>query len=137
VNPVPEKQKRMTKQKKVVHDILLSTTSHPTADWIYQRARQEVPDISLGTVYRNLQVLLEEHKIRELNYGKGQSRFDANPSLHYHFVCEQCGQIMDFPEEAPLLQQQLLAWAPGLIKDCRLECYGVCRRCLKSGEVAE
>jgi len=125
-----EKQKRMTKQKKVVYEILSSTKSHPTADWIYQQARQEVPYISLGTVYRNLQVLLEEDKICELNYGKGQSRFDANAMPHYHFVCENCGHVLDFPLDAPAVPQNLLDYAPGQIHRYRLECYGICSACL-------
>lgn len=126
-----EKQKRMTRQKRVVYEVLASTKSHPTADWIYQQARQEVPDISLGTVYRNLQVLLSERKICELNYGKGQSRFDANPRLHYHFVCEECGLVLDFPDNAPPVPDSLLALAPGQVGQYRLECYGVCRECLQ------
>jgi len=82
------KRKRMTRQKQVVYDVLCSTKSHPTAEWIYSEARKQIPNIGLGTIYRNLQVLLEEGKIRELNYGKSQSRFDGDPSPHYHFVCE-------------------------------------------------
>lgn len=132
-----EKQKRMTKQKRVVFEVLASTKSHPTADWIYQQARREVPDISLGTIYRNLQVLLSEQKIRELNYGKGQSRFDANPMPHHHFVCEQCGQVIDFPMGAPPVSPQLLALAPGHVQGYRLECYGLCRDCLESVEIAK
>ncbi|MCL1816983.1 MAG: transcriptional repressor [Clostridiales bacterium] len=125
-----EKQKRVTKQKCVVYEVLASTKSHPTADWIYQQARQAVPDISLGTVYRNLQVLLAEQKICELNYGKGQSRFDANINPHYHFVCEQCGKIIDFPESALPIPQQLLAQAPGQVNSYRMECYGLCSDCI-------
>lgn len=121
----------MTKQKRVVYEVLASTTSHPTADWIYQRARREVADISLGTVYRNLQVLLAEQKICELNYGKGQSRFDANPQPHYHFVCEECGQVLDFLDQAPPVPAELLARAPGQVNGYRLECYGICRECLQ------
>lgn len=124
------KQKRMTRQKRVVYDVLCSTTSHPTADWIYAESRKQIPDISLGTIYRNLQVLMEEGKIQELNYGKGQSRFDGNPAPHYHFVCERCGQVLDFSESAVLVDQAVLDAAPGMVKTHRLECYGVCRDCL-------
>jgi len=124
------KQKRMTRQKRVVFDVLCSTTSHPTADWIYAESRKQIPDISLGTIYRNLQVLLDEGKIQELNYGKGQSRFDGNPALHYHFVCECCGRILDFPGDVSQLDAAVLDAAPGLVKSHRLECYGVCNDCL-------
>lgn len=129
------KQKRMTRQKRVVYEVLCATTSHPTADWIYTEARREIPDISLGTIYRNLQVLLEEGKIQELNYGKGQSRFDGNPIAHYHFVCEHCGQVLDFPQDTPLVDQQVLDAAPGTVRTHRLECYGICEHCLSQQSV--
>lgn len=126
----------MTRQKKVVYEVLASTKSHPTADWIYQQARQELPDISLGTVYRNLQVLLAEEKICELNYGKGQSRFDANPLPHYHFVCEVCGQVLDFSSTVATVPEEVLAQAPGQVNGYRLECYGVCCECLEKNAKA-
>jgi len=129
-----EKQKRMTKQKKVIYEILTATTNHPSADWIYQQARQEVPYISLGTVYRNLQVLLEEGKICELNYGKGQSRFEANQSPHYHFVCVNCGNVHDFPVEAQSMPQHIAQHAPGQVHHYRLECYGLCGECLEKAK---
>ncbi|NLF79765.1 MAG: transcriptional repressor [Clostridia bacterium] len=124
------KQKRMTRQKAVVHEVLQSTTSHPTADWIYREARKQIPGISLGTVYRNLQALLEEGQIMELNYGKGQSRFDGNAEQHYHFVCEKCGKVYDFAMDSPTISQEVLDAAPGLVKDYRFECYGICKDCL-------
>ena len=92
---VLDKQKRMTKQKKLILDILSSSGCHPTAEWIYQEARKVLPDISLGTVYRNLRSLKEEGKIQELNYGKAFSRFDYNPGRHCHFICDICGQVFD------------------------------------------
>lgn len=128
------KQKRMTRQKKVIYEVLCSTTCHPTADWIYSEARKAIPDISLGTVYRNLQVLLEDKRIQELNYGKGQSRFDGNPKPHYHFVCERCARVLDFDLDDELVQPTVLNQAPGLVKSHRLECYGICQDCLAGGE---
>lgn len=124
------KRKRMTRQKAVVYEVLRSTTSHPTADWIYREARKQIPGISLGTVYRNLQVLLADDQIMELNYGKGQSRFDGNPEQHYHFVCEKCGNVYDFAMNSPEISQEVLDAAPGQVKGYRFECYGVCKNCL-------
>jgi len=126
------KRKRMTRQKQVVYDVLCSTKSHPTAEWIYSEARKQIPNIGLGTIYRNLQVLLEEGKIRELNYGKSQSRFDGDPSPHYHFVCEKCGRVMDFDSDVMPVPEEVLMHAPGQVKYHRLECYGICEECLAS-----
>jgi len=125
-----DKQKRSTKQKRVIYEILANTDSHPTADWIYEQARQQIPTISLGTIYRNLQLMADENKILELNYGKGQSRFDGNPQPHYHFVCEKCGRVWDFSPAVTGLTKMIIDAAPGKITSHRLECYGVCLDCL-------
>ena len=126
------KEKRMTKQRRVIKEILCSTKSHPTAEAIYVEARKRLPDISLGTVYRNLQVLLEENAIMELNYGKGFSRFDGNVMPHYHFVCQDCGRVYDV--EAPVCTEILDIAAnkiPGQVYLHRLEFYGRCQHCLE------
>ncbi len=87
-------KRRNTYQRQVIYEILKSTDIHPTADWIYERARELIPNISLGTVYRNLKILKEEGLILELTDGK-QSRFDGRIDSHYHFKCEKCGSIYD------------------------------------------
>jgi len=87
-------KRRNTQQRKVILDILRSTDIHPTADWIYERARQVIPNISLGTVYRNLKILKDEGLIIELNDGK-QSRFDGRVDQHFHFKCVSCNSIYD------------------------------------------
>src|SRR5512136_1321888 len=86
---------RMTKQKRVILEVLKNTKSHPTADWVYDKVKKKIPNISLGTVYRNLNILKSQGEILELCYGKGFSRFDGNSSQHYHFTCEHCGRILD------------------------------------------
>lgn len=128
--PVIAKQKRMTKQKALIWQILSQTKSHPTAEWVYAEARKIMPNISLGTVYRNLQLLVADGLAQELSYGKNVSHFDANAGMHYHFVCEKCGRVYDI--EMPLKKS---IFSPG--EDCgcgkvhhyRLEFYGVCHHC--------
>ena len=88
------KKRRNTQQRKVILDILKSTNIHPTADWIYEKAREKIPNISLGTVYRNLKILRDEGLILELNDGK-QSRFDGRVDKHFHFRCNICNAIYD------------------------------------------
>ena len=129
---VSGKQKRMTKQKTLIWHILAGTKSHPTADWIYGEARKEMPNISLGTVYRNLQLLVSDGIAQELNYGKGVSRFDANIEPHYHFVCTHCGKIEDIPVS---VREDVMSYAKSYINgevSCyRLEYYGICNQCCK------
>lgn len=123
---------RMTKQRRVILDVLRSTDKHPTADWIYDKVRNVMPRISLGTVYRNLRVLKETGEILELNYGSTYSRFDGNPRLHYHFVCSNCGQVFDVPLP-PLdsIDRQVTETLDAEVDFHRLEFYGKCRFCMK------
>jgi Fur family ferric uptake transcriptional regulator/Fur family peroxide stress response transcriptional regulator len=121
---------RMTRQKKLIADILKGTASHPTADWIYEQARKEMTDISLGTVYRNLRVLVETGEVMELNYGNTFRRFDGNPENHYHFVCECCNCVHDI--DLPLqtnLNQKIAELGHGQVMHHRLEFYGTCPKC--------
>ncbi|WP_456400448.1 Fur family transcriptional regulator [Persephonella sp.] len=87
-------KRRNTYQRKIILDILRDTDIHPTADWIYEQARKKIPNISLGTVYRNLKILKENGQIIEINDGK-QSRFDGRIDEHYHFKCVSCDRIID------------------------------------------
>lgn len=123
------KTTRMTRQKKIILSILKSTKSHPPADWVYEQARKKLPEISLGTVYRNLKLLRDTGEIMELNYGSAFSRYDGNPADHYHFVCEKCGRVYDLeiPWQEDLNQK---AAKLGLaVKNHRLEFYGLCAEC--------
>lgn len=126
------KTKRMTRQKKVIMNILRSTRSHPTADWVYEQARQEIPDISLGTVYRNLNQLKEDGQIMELCYGSSYRRYDGNPENHYHFHCQKCGKVYDV--EMPLqtiLDEKVKEIEGHQVIKHRLEFYGICSDCLQ------
>lgn len=86
---------RETRQRRVVYDTIQKTHSHPTADWIFEQVRADVPKISLGTVYRNLSVLKDEGVIREIYGNDRRAHYDADLSPHAHFICSDCGQIWD------------------------------------------
>ena len=70
---------------------------HPTADWVYRKARRRLPRISLGTVYRNLKQLADLGLIREIQAGGSAARFDGNLGRHYHIRCLGCGRLSDLP----------------------------------------
>jgi Fur family ferric uptake transcriptional regulator len=86
---------RITTQRKTIFEELSKYKSHPTADELYEIVRKRLPKISLGTVYRNLDVLAKSGKIRKLDLGAGQFRFDADLSRHYHIRCVECYKIED------------------------------------------
>ena len=79
----------------MIKDFLLTRRDHPTADVVYSNVRQEYPNISLGTVYRNLTLLSDMGEIMRLRVGDGVDHFDADTSRHYHFICSKCGQVTD------------------------------------------
>lgn len=86
---------KYSRQREMIKDFLMTRKDHPTADVVYMNVRQEYPSISLGTVYRNLTLLADKGEILRLRVGDGVDHFDADTSKHYHFVCNECGQVID------------------------------------------
>lgn len=84
-----------SKQREMIKDFLLSRKDHPTADVVYMNVRQQNPNISLGTVYRNLTLLADIGEIQRLRLGDGVDHFDADISKHYHFICNHCSKVID------------------------------------------
>ena len=130
--------KRMTKQRKKILEVLKKTDSHPTADEIYEKVKEAIPNISLGTIYRNLNVLSEMGEIMILDYGSSYSRFDGNPENHYHFRCENCGKVFDVEQEVlEELNEKMDEDTPFEVNYHRLEFYGLCPQCQSQKEQKE
>ena len=125
-----KKSRRMTLQRKTILNILRQTKSHPSADEIYELVRKQLPRISLGTVYRNLELLAKMGLIQKLELGGTIKRFDWNPNKHYHIRCLVCGQVDDAPI-APLnkLEDELYGATVFSIIGHRLEFEGLCPNC--------
>lgn len=86
---------KYSRQREVIKDFLQTRKDHPTADVVYMNVRQQYPNISLGTVYRNLTLLSELGEILRLRLGDGVDHFDADTTSHNHFVCSKCGLVKD------------------------------------------
>ena len=121
-----------SRQRDAILEALRDTKAHPTADWVYEEVRKSIPNISLGTVYRNLAKLSDDNVIAKLGLGTGVEHFDGNPEPHYHVMCTECGAIDDI-EAQPL--NELNDWASKLFKG---EIYkhsaiffGKCEKCKK------
>ncbi len=128
------KFQRMTEQRRLILQVLRSTTSHPTADWVYERVRERLPNVSLGTIYRNLRALVVMGEALELNYGSGHDRFDGNPKPHYHFRCDACGKVYDIPLPYDVqLDAAASKLFSGTVRGHRLEFYGTCSECEAAG----
>lgn len=112
---------------------LVSRKDHPTADVIYAHVKREYPSISLGTVYRNLAQLTDSGIIRRLSFGDADTvHFDADTSPHHHFVCSDCGRVMDLQLEGlPLLDEAAGRHFDGIIQGHTIYFHGLCRECLQ------
>jgi Fe2+/Zn2+ uptake regulation proteins len=121
---------KYSRQRESIKSCLAGRTDHPTADMIYTDMRELFPCISLGTVYRNLNLLSELGEIQKLTCGDGKDRFDWNTAPHYHFVCRRCGAVTDLPL-IPLaeLQAQAEKVSGGSIDSHTVYFYGSCARC--------
>ena len=120
----------MTRQRKIILEELRKTTSHPSADAIYESVRRQLPNISLGTVYRNLEILSRNGKILKLELCGYQKRFDGNPNPHDHVRCVRCGRIEDLPTN--ILDDFKGKVCPSTsfeVLGCRLEFSGICPDC--------
>ena len=121
---------RKSKQRKRILELLRSTGSHPTADWIYDQLKKEFPQLSFGTIYRNLSILIEQGLVKKIHFGSTFDRFEANVQPHYHLVCESCGKIMDF--NLPIyndLNTQAKQQTSFSISYHKLEFFGTCEDC--------
>ena len=120
----------MTRQRGIILEELRKSNSHPSADEICEIVRNRLPRISLGTVYRNLEILIELGEIQKLETGGSLKRFDGNPKKHYHIRCIGCAQVVDAPVE-PLINTgaEIHTATNYKIIGHRFEFVGVCPAC--------
>ncbi|MCE5314722.1 MAG: transcriptional repressor [Armatimonadota bacterium] len=120
----------MSRQAKVILDVLRSVTSHPTADEVYEMAREAMPRISLGTVYRNLEAMSESGLVLKIYVSGTQKRFDGNPKPHYHIRCGVCGRVDDIDLDLLVDLDRTAQEATGYdVLSHSVEFVGVCPRC--------
>ena len=125
-----EKNYKRSRQRERILELLRGTGIHPTASWLYDRLKSEFPDLSLGTIYRNLNILVEQGLIRKIDFGSTFDRYDANTLPHYHFICERCGSISDL--KIPIddeLNKRVELDTRYKAKRHRIEFYGICDKC--------
>jgi Fe2+ or Zn2+ uptake regulation protein len=135
---VESEKMRMTKQRRVILDALRKNHIHPTADTIYELVRKQMPRISLGTVYRNLEILTALGEIQTLELSGSQKRYDGIAQKHYHIRCLHCGRVDDAPI-APLnrLEDDLYESTVYTIMGHRLEFIGLCQECSQNEQACQ
>ena len=124
---------RQTRQRQSILEHLKRTASHPTATEVYDSVRQELPNISLGTVYRNLEILCNLGLVGKIETFGGQKRFDAIVTDHMHAICTKCGKVRDIeagpefnPEELRRIDSDFE------ITGVRVDIIGICPECMKT-----
>ena len=126
-----ETQLRMTPQRKILLEELRKLHTHPTADELYENVRRKLPHISLGTIYRNLEILSSAGIIRKIELGGARRRFDGDPEIHQHIRCMECGSIQDLPADSSITKcdMELIEETGYEAIERRVEFIGICPEC--------
>ena len=123
---------RRSRQREAIAKVLRGTSLHPSAEWIHEQVRRELPRIGLATVYRNLRLMKEAGEIGELRGSDCTARFDGDTGLHYHFLCEHCGRIVDLDQPVDVTIERRVEERTGLkVTGHHLSLYGLCLECQK------
>ncbi len=116
--------------------ILQNTDTHPTASWVYDELKKEFINLSMGTVYRNINILMDQNLVHKIEAGSSFDRFDANTEVHYHFICRECGCIDDLPLAKMTDLHEMVSRETGYEAEShRLDFYGTCPSCSKFRQV--
>ncbi len=129
--------RKHSRQREAIYEYLHGRTDHPTADAVYTGVRQILPNISLGTVYRNLILLRDIGMVQAVDVGDGTLHFDADLSEHSHFICRGCGCVQDIwmkPDEE--IRRKAAAQFSGQINGCNAYFYGLCSDCLLKAQTS-
>lgn len=127
-----EKVIKYSRQREAIVKFLEGRKDHPTAEYIYKNIREEYPNISLGTVYRNLALLVELGKVAKISCDDGNDHFDPNVMPHYHFICRDCNSVSDVDMDSiDFINTLAEKNFKGRIDGHSTFFYGVCEECLK------
>ncbi len=119
---------RHSKQRDLILEIVQGTNEHPTADWVYTEARKFLPNISLGTVYRNLGQLVANKDLNTVNVN-GIVHYDAFLANHQHFQCTSCGKVFDIEISTKEFVSQIDTKTNHKIDKCQVQLFGICEKC--------
>ena len=127
-----EKKLRHSSQRDMIYNYLVSTKEHPSAEMIYEALKKDAPNLSLGTVYRNLKLLEELGLVRKVTTLNNVDRYDAWCEDHVHFICNECGAVLDLPEFDDSIIKRSIKKNNISIKWMNLILGGTCDKCSKN-----
>jgi Fe2+ or Zn2+ uptake regulation protein len=124
---------RFTKQRQAVLEVVRASSEHPDAAHVFDEVRRIVPSISLGTVYRSLDALVQEGHLIQVQQPGMSTRYDARLEDHAHFICATCGEVSDVMTELPDLVNIVAPHLPGFeVREAKVAFHGICERCKHS-----
>lgn len=126
-----ERTVRYSKKREAILNAIRGTSCHPSAEWVYRHLKPRHPDLSLGTVYRNLDFFQKRGLVQSVGVVQGQERFDAIVTPHSHFICNCCGSVLDLSDIRlePDLEQTVSTQYGFAVERCELTFYGLCSSC--------
>ena len=126
-----EASTKQFRKRNAILTYLRSTTSHPSAEMVFTDLKQQIPDLSMGTVYRNLSLFKQQGLASSVATVKGVERFDGNTEPHVHFICSECDAVIDLMDmEVPdALKKVAESCCGGQVAECQLSFTGQCRTC--------
>ena len=126
---------RYSRQREAILNYLKTSNEHPTAESVYENVRRQIPNISLGTVYRNLALLVELNEIVRIRSENDVLRFDAIITDHYHWQCRKCGQVRDLKMKLhKSLNQEAAEELGEEIESHELCFFGICKECAENND---
>ena len=133
-----EPSNKQFRKRNAILNCLRSTKAHPSAETLFTLLKPEIPDLSMGTVYRNLTLFKKQGLVSSVATVNGVERFDGNTEPHVHFICNDCDAVIDLeeisvPQELKTLAEECCG---AQVRDCQLSFTGICRNCLNKVETA-
>ena len=128
-----ETTRKHSKKRDAILECICGTKTHPSAEWVYQQLKPQIPDLSLGTVYRNIAMFKADGTSQSIGTVAGLERYDGNTAPHTHFICTGCGKVIDL-DHVELPQATLKEaedTAGGTIASYQLQFFGSCADCAK------
>ena len=125
----------MTEQRRLITEIIRNTEDHMTAEQIYMLAKEQMPCIAIGTIYRNLGIMERDGEILRITIPNAPDRYDRNVRFHEHLLCSRCGTLEDIWMEG--LLEIMNSMTEMKIESYELALHGVCKKCQKSAAAAD
>lgn len=125
---------RYSKQRELIFDVIASTKKHYCVDEIFKEANNHMPGIGIATVYRNVSQLVDAGRVRRIKAYDGVDHYDADISIHPHFICKCCGRVYDARIPYRKVVEEIQKYSDDAIEDVEITLKGICNNCKEKGD---